>query len=269
MAAIYHHVDAFTHEPFRGNPAGVCLLEQPRDPAWMQHVAAEVNLPETAFLRPLGENEWELRWFSPATEVELCGHATLASAHVLWEKGHAAPDKPIRFRTLYRGVLTCRREDDSGWIVMDFPADPPKPASPPPALIEALGGVEFAQAARSRDDWIIEVPQEKVVLAVQPDFEALKRIEGMRGCAVTARAARDDFDIVSRFFPPSLGVNEDPVTGSVHAALGPYWQPRLNRSTIRAYQASPRSGALRISLRGDRVDLAGQALTVLQGTLTA
>jgi PhzF family phenazine biosynthesis protein len=256
-------VDAFTDRPFAGNPAGVCILPAPADPVWMQDVAREMNLSETAFLVPRSDG-FDLRWFTPATEIDLCGHATLASAHVLWEDGHLAPGTQARFHTK-SGALTADRRDP--WIEMDFPATSPKEFPAPRGLAEAVG-VTPRFVGRSRFDYLLEVGDEDTVRAVQPDFTALARVEA-RGVIVTSRAATSDYDFVSRFFAPRAGIAEDPVTGSAHCALAPYWVAKLGRPELVGYQASPRGGVVRVRLAGDRVVLGGQAVTVLRGDLTA
>jgi PhzF family phenazine biosynthesis protein len=256
-------VDAFTDRPFAGNPAAVCILPAPADAGWMQHIASEMNLSETAFLHPDGDG-YHLRWFTPAVEVALCGHATLASAHVLWEEGHLAPDRQARFHTK-SGLLTADQRGE--WIELDFPATGPTPAPPPPGLTDALG-VEPSYVGKSRFDYLLEVATEDGVRALQPDFGGLARVEA-RGVIVTARARMPGFDFVSRFFAPRAGVAEDPVTGSAHCALGPYWQGRLGKAEFTAYQASARGGIVRVRVQGDRVRLGGRAVTVLRGELTA
>jgi PhzF family phenazine biosynthesis protein len=262
-------VDAFTSEPFRGNPAAVCLLPVARDDRWMQSVAREMNLSETAFLvrRPDG---FDLRWFTPLLEVDLCGHATLASAHVLWEQGELAPEETARFYTK-SGLLTAVQRD--GWIELDFPAAPVVEAPAPAGMIEALG-VTPVFAGRSERDNLVEVATEAEVRTAAPDFAALRRIE-TRGVILTSRAATPDpstgpglsFDFVSRFFGPRAGIDEDPVTGSAHCTLGPYWREQLGKAELLAYQASARGGAIRVSVRAGRVGIAGQAVTVLRGEL--
>src|SRR5213596_2097362 len=252
-------VDAFTDRPFAGNPAAVCILPTAAEPAWMQNVAREMNLAETAFLVPRN-GEYDLRWFTPAVEVDLCGHATLASAHVLWEDGHAPAGEEARFRTK-SGLLTARRRD--GWIELNFPATRAAPAPAPAGLAEALGLQGTPRwVGRSRFDYLIEVDSEDTIRALKPDFPALERVEA-RGTIVTSRAATPGYDFVSRFFAPRTGVPEDPVTGSAHCALAPFWSERLKKTEMMAYQASPRGGVIRVRLAGDRVTLAGQAVTVL------
>lgn len=256
-------VDAFTATPFAGNPAAVCLLEGPRDPAWMQAVAAEMNLSETAFVVPRDDG-FDLRWFTPAVEVELCGHATLASAHSLWEERFLDPSAPARFHTA-SGLLTGRR--DGGWVELDFPAKPAQPADPPPGLAEALGAEPVA-VGLSHFDLVVELPSEATVRALAPDIRALGALPA-RGVIVTARAETAPFDFVSRFFGPAVGVDEDPVTGSAHCVLAPYWGERLGRTELVGYQASPRGGVVRVRWLGERVLLGGQAVTVTRGELLA
>ncbi|HYT71569.1 MAG TPA: PhzF family phenazine biosynthesis protein [Gemmatimonadales bacterium] len=254
-------VDAFTDRPFAGNPAAVCLLSAPGEERWMQDVAREMNLSETAFLHP--ENDgYRLRWFTPAVEVALCGHATLASAHVLWEDGHLPRGQPARFHTK-SGLLKADAKGE--WIELDFPATLATPAEPPGGLVEALG-MTPRWIGRSTFDYLLEVESEDVVRRLTPDFAALARVKA-RGIIVTSRATTPGYDFVSRFFAPRAGVNEDPVTGSAHCALTPFWSERLKKTEMTAYQASPRGGVVRVRLAGDRVVLGGQAVTVLRGEL--
>jgi PhzF family phenazine biosynthesis protein len=254
-------VDAFADRPFAGNPAAVCILRAPADQGWMRDVAAEMNLSETAFLHPHADG-WSLRWFTPAVEVDLCGHATLASAHVLWQDGHLPPDAEARFHTR-SGLLTCRR--DGGWITMDFPAKPEQETEPPEGLERALG-VTPKYVGRSHFDLLVEVDSEDAVRALAPDIGLLASVEA-RGVIVTARAADDRYDFVSRFFAPRAGVNEDPVTGSAHCVLAPFWAARLGRDALTGFQASRRGGVVRVRAAGDRVVLSGQAVTVMRGEL--
>jgi len=256
-------VDAFASRPFSGNPAGVCILPAPRDERWMQDVAAEMNLAETAFLHPENEGH-RLRWFTPTVEIALCGHGTLASAHVLWEEGRLPASRQARFHT-QSGLLTADRRGD--WIELDFPATPAAPAPTPPGLAAALGsGIALRWVGRSKFDYLVEVDSEATVRAVTPNLAELEKLE-VRGIIVTGRGTTPGYDFVSRFFAPRAGVPEDPVTGSAHCALTPFWSERLNRSEMTAYQASPRGGVIRVRLAGDRVVLAGQAVTVLRGEL--
>ena len=254
-------VDAFTDRPFAGNPAAVCVLSEAAPEQWMLDVAREMNLSETAFLVP-EDGGFRLRWFTPAVEVDLCGHATVASAHVLWQDGHLPPGAQARFHTRSGLLLADRRGD---WIELDFPAKPAVPAEAPPGLLAALGC--RAQAVmRNEFDYLLEMDSEAAVRAMAPDFAALKRIEA-RGVIATARASAAGFDFVSRFFAPAVGVDEDPVTGSAHCALGPYWGRRLGKTGMTAFQASARGGVVRVRLAGERVILGGQAVTVMAGEL--
>jgi PhzF family phenazine biosynthesis protein len=254
-------VDAFTSRSFAGNPAAVCVLPAARDEAWMQNVAREMNLSETAFL--VRQNDgFQLRWFTPAIEVALCGHATLASAHVLWECGHLKRGEQARFHTL-SGLLTADQQGD--WIEMDFPVKPEEQADPPPRLTEALGA-EPKYVGRNKFDYITELESDAVLRSLKPNFSLLSELP-VRGVIVTARSETAGFDFVSRFFAPGSGVNEDPVTGSAHCCLAPYWAKRLGKTEFLAYQASPRGGVVRVRLNGDRVLLGGQAITVLRGEL--
>ena len=256
-----YQVDAFTNEPFTGNPAGVCVLSEPKDDTWMQNVAREMNLSETAFLlrQPDG---FRLRWFTPAVEVELCGHATLASAHILWETGLLAHQESERFHTL-SGLLTAERWRDA--IELDFPATPDEPAEAPPGLAEILGA-KVMNFRSSRFDHLVELESEAVVRGLRPDFSRLKSLP-VRGIMVTSRASAPGFDFVSRFFGPAVGIDEDPVTGSAHCCLGPYWSQRLGKTEMLAYQASARGGVVGVTVMGDRVRLRGQAVTVMVAEL--
>lgn len=254
-------IDAFTDTPFRGNPAAVCMLSEPRDDRWMQDVAREMNLSETAFLRPAAQpNEYALRWFTPAAEVDLCGHATLASAHMLWEHGYADPERPLRFHTR-SGVLSAERQ--GGWIEMDFPATPVTPCAAPAELAAALGGVAARFIGCSHFDLLVELESAEMVRALAPDLTQLARIDA-RGVIVTSRADTDEHDFISRFFAPRVGVPEDPVTGSAHCSLAPFWAERLGRDALVGHQASARGGVVRVRHAGDRVRIAGQAVTVLR-----
>lgn len=257
-------VDAFTDEPFAGNPAAVCVVERARDERWMQALAREIGLSETAFVEPRGE-EFGLRWFTPAVEVDLCGHATLASAHVLWEEGRLPPERPARFRTR-SGALSARRLDD-GWIGLDFPATPAAAREAPDGLAEGLGARPGWAGRTSQGDWVVELEDEAAVRALAPDMRRLAEIE-MRGVIVTAAATTDGADYVLRFFGPGSGVDEDPVTGSAQCALGPFWAERLGRDALVACQVSPRGGWLRVRADGDRVGIDGRAVTVLRGEVS-
>jgi PhzF family phenazine biosynthesis protein len=261
MGLEYTLVDAFTDRPFRGNPAVVFLLPSARDADWMQAVASEMNQPETAFLVESGDG-YHLRWFTPAVEIELAGHPTLASAHWLWESGRLAPEEAARFHTR-SGLLTAKRRD--GWIRLDFPATPAAEQQPPPGLAEALG-TEVMWTGRSTFDLLVEVASEATLRALQPNLTALSRYP-VRGVIVTAKAASKPYDFVSRFFAPQSGINEDPVTGSAHCCLGPYWASKLGKTRLFAYQASARGGELRLEAGATRVALHGQAVTVAAGRL--
>ncbi len=261
MAIPLFHVDAFTDTVFGGNPAAVCLLEPPAEVDWMQSVAREMNLSETAFLVPGGER-FDLRWFTPGMEVDLCGHATLASAHVLWETGTVEEATAIAFSTR-SGVLSAARAGD--WIELDFPADPPVEKPPPPGLEAALGArpVWFGESDNYQ---FAEVGSEEALRSLAPDFRALAALVPV-GITVTARPSAARWDFVSRFFAPGAGIDEDPVTGSAHCQLAPYWSERLGKDVMLAYQASTRGGVVRVACRGERVELAGRAVTVARGAL--
>ena len=263
MSQRFTQVDAFTATPFAGNPAAVCVLDRPRERAWMQHVATEMNLSETAFLLRRHDG-YSLRWFTPAVEVELCGHATLAACHVLWEEGHLGPSEEALLHTA-SGVLTATRQGE--WISLDFPTRPERPVEPPPELIRALA-VEPVYVGKNVYDYLVQVADEATVRALDPDQLTLKRL-GVRGVMVTAVASTPGFDFVSRFFAPGAGVDEDPVTGSAHCCLGPFWQERLGKPELVAYQASRRGGVVRVRVAGDRVVLGGQAVTVARGEILA
>ena len=257
-------VDAFAERPFTGNPAAVCLLDAPAPEAWMQDVAAEMNLSETAFVVPTdprGE-AFALRWFTPEIEVDLCGHATLASAHVLFESGALARGAEARFDTA-SGRLTVRHLGDG--LAMDFPATPPAAEALGPAFADLFGPSLWT--GRTRFDLFAELASEAAVRQLVPDHAAIARL-GARGVILTARADADaPYDVVSRFFAPGSGVPEDPVTGSAHCAIGPYWASRLERDTVACYQASRRGGHVAVTVRGDRVELVGRAVTVSRGEL--
>ena len=258
MTQLIYQVDSFTDRAFSGNPAGVCLLPDPAPVEWMQNVAREMNLSETAFL-VRQTNGFKLRWFTPAAEVRLCGHATLASAHILWQTGVLAPGEQARFHTL-SGLLTARQRAD--WIEMDFPARPPQAVQPPAGLAEALGTI-FQYVGRDTDNYLVELESEAAVRTLKPDITALAKLP-VRGTIVTARATDSRFDFVSRFFAPAVGVSEDPVTGSAHCCLTPYWAGKLGKTEMTAYQVSARGGIVQVCLAGTRVLLSGQAVTVMK-----
>lgn len=256
-----YQVDAFTDRPYAGNPAAVCLLEDERESDWMQAVAAEMNLSETAFVRRCGEG-FALRWFTPTIEVDLCGHATLAAAHTLWQTGIVHSGEPIAFQTR-SGVLTCTRRDEL--IVLDFPATPAHETDAPPGLLEALG-VNATFVGKSKLDKFVLIDSEATLRALTPDFARLREIP-MRGVIVTSPSGDPRFDFVSRYFAPAAGIDEDPVTGSAHCCLGPLWSERLGKRDMTAYQASRRGGIVHVRVAGDRVLLGGRAVTVLRGQL--
>jgi PhzF family phenazine biosynthesis protein len=259
-------VDAFTDRPFAGNPAAVCLLDQEAVEVWMQNVAAEMNLAETSFVVPTGKaNEFHLRWFTPTVEVDLCGHATLAAAHTLLEQGRASQKTPIRFQTK-SGELTCER--DGNMITLDFPATPPSESVDPKIANELLSTlhIQASFVARSRFDLFVVVDEPEMVIDLQPNFDRLGKIQ-TRGIIVTAKSSDSRSDFVSRFFAPRCGINEDPVTGSAHCCLAPYWSERFGREKLIGYQASRRGGFVRTQVAGDRVKLSGNAVTVFEGKL--
>ncbi len=261
MGIPVFQIDAFTAKVFSGNPAAVCLLEEEAEAEWMQSVAAEMNLSETAFLVPQ-QDGFELRWFTPTTEVDLCGHATLASAHVLWEEGQLAQNDTARFHTR-SGLLTAKLQDDL--IELDFPSTPADPIEPPEVLSDLIGSVpKFV--GRSRFDLLIELIDAGELSELDPDFMGLSSLP-VRGFIVTAKSDVPEYDFLSRFFAPAAGVQEDPVTGSAHCALAPYWAEKLGKNEMTAFQASKRGGVVTVKLAGDRVKLRGQAVTVMRGEL--
>lgn len=269
----FHLVDAFTESPFAGNPAGVVVLDGPAPEAWMQQVAAEVNASETAFVHPSEHGGWQLRWFTPSVEVDLCGHATLATAHVLWSRSIATG--PLRFATRSGDLYA---EQDGAWIWLDLPAWPVRDHPAPPELELALGGVAHTYlgrtggAAGDRDgvqpNDVVELVDEDAVAGLVPDLAAVARL-GSAGLIVTAASAGGDDDLVSRYFAPNVGVDEDPVTGSAHSTLGPWWAERLGRRELEARQLSARGGRLRLRVDGDRVQVGGHAVTTIVGEITA
>ena len=262
MPNVIYQVDAFAERPFTGNPAGVCVLESAVQETYMQAVASEMNVAETAFLVRRDYGAYDLRWFTPTVEVDLCGHATLASAHILWEERRLTPGETAKFHTR-SGVLTAWREGET--IRMDFPSEPVVASEPPAELVASLG-VASTFAGRNRMDWLVEVADEAAVRAVRPQLPGLAAL-GVRGVIVTAASAKPERDFVSRFFAPAAGVDEDPVTGSAHCALAPYWAQKLGKVALVGYQASTRGGIVECAVRGDRVVLGGRAVTVLRGTI--
>jgi PhzF family phenazine biosynthesis protein len=261
VAQTIYTIDAFAGKAFAGNPAAVCLLSNPAPEGWMRDVAREMNLSETAFLVPKDDG-FNLRWLTPTTEVELCGHATLASAHILWETGVLPANEQARFHTL-SGLLTADRKGD--WIELDFPAKPEETANPCDELVKGLG-MTPRYVGKSQFDYLVEADSERAVRSLDPDFTLLKRANA-RGVIVTARAEGGEFDFISRFFAPAAGLNEDPVTGSAHCVLGPYWAKHLGKSEFLAYQASARGGVVKVRVVDGRVKLGGQAVTVMRGEL--
>jgi PhzF family phenazine biosynthesis protein len=265
MSIPLFQVDSFSAKPFRGNPAGVCLLDRPAPAAWMQNVAKEMNLSETAFLVP--ESGWfRLRWFTPRAEVKLCGHATLASAHILWEEGILPLGAEARFQTR-SGRLTALRR--GLWIELDFPARPVssrRPSWAPKAAAALNLKSKPVFIGMSEEDAVVEVKDERTVRSLQPNSAELRRLPA-RAVAVTSRASLKGFDFVSRFFAPAVGVDEDPATGSSHCALTPYWAAKLGKPEMLAYQASERGGVLKVRLEGKRVKIAGQAVTIFRAAL--
>jgi PhzF family phenazine biosynthesis protein len=261
MPVPLFHVDAFADCPFSGNPAAVCLLPSWKDDRWLQAVGREMNLSETAFLVRNADG-FDLRWFTPKAEVDLCGHATLASAHVLWQQNLANPGDVLRFSTR-SGLLKAVRKGDA--IDLDFPLEPDASAEPPDNLLSALG-VSAQYVGKNRFDYVVEVESEQVLRRVAPDFKLLGMVP-CRGVIVTSRSADPQFDFVSRAFFPRLGVDEDPVCGSAHCCLGPFWQRRTGKNNFVAYQASARGGVVTVRLARDRAFLGGKAVIVAKGEL--
>jgi PhzF family phenazine biosynthesis protein len=266
MPFPYTIVDAFTAVPFAGNPAAVYILDAPRTDSWMQRVAREMNLSETAFLLPEGAG-YRLRWFTPAAvEIKLCGHATLGSAHVLWETGRLAHNDATHFFTLSGELIAAR---DGEWITLDFPQNAPAPCDLPDGLEAARGVRVLGAYGNVAEKLLVEVADATTVRSINPDITALKRLP-VRGTIVTAPGDEPGIDFVSRYFAPAVGVNEDPVTGSAHTVLAPFWMDRFAKvpgTTLVGHQLSPRGGIVRVALRDDRVLLGGQAVTVARGEL--
>jgi PhzF family phenazine biosynthesis protein len=263
MRQIITQVDAFTDTPFAGNPAAVCVLPAPQNDRWMQQVAQEMNLSETAFLIKQDDG-FNLRWFTPAVEVPLCGHATLASAHVLWSEGYLSTYDVARFHTK-SGLLIAKRQDE--WIELDFPVNRSQAAIAPPQLSEALG-VNYTSVYQNSLCYLVELESEDVVRQMQPNFQLLKTLP-VDGVIVTSKTNPDSqYNFISRFFAPRLGIDEDPVTGAAHCCLAPFWRDRLGKNAFLAYQASSRGGVVKLYYDGgDRVLLSGQAVTILRGEL--
>lgn len=256
-------VDAFAERAFTGNPAAVCLLSSGLPDASLLAIAGEMNLSETAFLLGRTDGSYDLRWFTPAVEVDLCGHATLASAHVLWQDGHLAPNADARFHTR-SGELGARQAN--GRIVLDFPAQPAHAAPPPAGLLEALGVSAPRFVGPNATDWMVQVESAATVRSLRPNFFALKSVHA-RGVMVTAPGEDGGIDFVSRFFAPASGIDEDPVTGSAHCCMGPFWAEQLGRRSLVARQLSTRGGTVHVEVDGPRVRLGGTAVTVMRGEL--
>ncbi|MEL6260061.1 MAG: PhzF family phenazine biosynthesis protein [Cyanobacteria bacterium J06626_6] len=258
-------VDAFSNRPFQGNPAAVCVTDTPLEENLMQAIAQEMNLSETAFLVPI-EGGYHLRWFTPAAEVDLCGHATLASAHVLWQEGYLSADATAKFSTK-SGWLSAKQDGD--WIAMDFPSQPVTANQYiMPQLVKALCCHSNIRAVSKNDtNYLVELQSESAIGSLQPDFSEMQKLP-VQGVIATAAADSGECDFVSRYFAPAVGVDEDPVTGSAHASLAPYWQEKLGKSSMVAKQISARGGILRISCQPEnRVQISGRAVTVLKGKL--
>lgn len=256
-----YQVDAFTNQAFHGNPAAVCILQEEKDDKWLQGLAAEMNLSETAFIKEKNDG-FNLRWFTPRSEEELCGHATLASAHILWRTGELKSSREAKFYTK-SGILTAKKSGE--WIYVDMPAEPPEQVKPPANLIKGLG-VTPRYTGRNRLDYIVEIGSEQRLKELAPDIEKLKKID-TRGIIVTSKSRSGKYDFISRFFAPNLGISEDPVTGSAHCCLAPYWAEKLGKYKFMAYQASARGGEIKANLIKDRVMLGGESITVMEGDL--
>lgn len=262
MSRKIYVVDAFASKPFTGNPAGVCILDKPLENEQMQKIANEMNLAETAFITKV-EGAFNLRWFTPVKEVELCGHATLSAAHILWEKFNVNKDKSLIFSTLSGDLVSSFKD---GKIILDFPTIDTTEAQPPEDLFASIGSSDPVWIGKGTFDYLVEVKNENAVRVIKPDFQTMIKLDA-RGIIVTAKSSDPNYDIISRFFAPKAGVNEDYVTGSAHCALGVYWQKRIGKSTIRAYQASARGGELEVEVLGTRTLLKGSAITIMENTL--
>jgi PhzF family phenazine biosynthesis protein len=263
MGIPIYQVDAFTRRPFHGNPATVVMLSEAKPDDWMLAVAQEMKHSETAFLLKQ-EVGYNLRWFTPTNEVDLCGHATLACAHILYETGRQKPEEIVRFSTR-SGLVTARRSGTR--IEMNFPTKPVEPVQPPDGLLQALGGLAPRYVGHSGEDYLLELENENLVRMLQPDLAQLKALPLVKGVLVTATSDSSDYDFVSRFFSPVEGIDEDPVTGMAHCMLGPYWGTKLNRAAFTAYQASKRGGEVRLRVDGNRIFLSGEAMTIFTGEM--
>jgi PhzF family phenazine biosynthesis protein len=262
MGTVLFQVDSFSAEPFKGNPAGVCLLAGDREAEWMQNVAAEMNLSETAFVRRRADGSFDLRWFTPLCEVDLCGHATLAASHVLWETGLIEPGETAQFTTR-SGPLSAGRKED--WIRLDFPAVTSEPAKSAKALERALG-VEALAVLKHQFGTLVETGSADAVRSASPKLPALAKVAGDIHI-VTAASDVPEYDFVSRVFCPRIGIDEDPVTGAAHCCLGPYWKSKTGKDDFTALQVSSRGGLVVVRVRGERVELEGQAVTVFRGEI--
>jgi PhzF family phenazine biosynthesis protein len=263
MTQIITQVDAFTNNLFTGNPAAVCVLPTPQDDVWMQNIAQEMNLSETAFLVKQNDH-FNLRWFTPTVEVPLCGHATLASAHVLWSEGHLSSDEVARFYTK-SGVLVAKLQGE--WIELDFPVNHSQATVAPPELGQALG-VPYKSVCQNALGYLVELESEELMRQIQPNFQLLKTLPISDVIVTSLTPSDSQYDFVSRFFAPGLGIDEDPVTGAAHCCLAPFWRDRLHKDELLAYQASSRGGVVKVYYDGsDRVFLSGQAVTVMRGEL--
>lgn len=259
-----YQVDSFTNKPFSGNPAAVCLLHKQLEDTKLQHIAAEMNLSETAFLLEQ-PNGWNLRWFTPTTEVDLCGHATLASAHILWETGELKQSETATFQTK-SGILTAGKFDD--WIMLEFPREEEVECNTPEILKRAINDTPFLYVGKNRLDYLVELESEETVKNLNPDFSFIEQLDA-RGVIVTARSSSNEYDFVSRYFCPKIGIKEDPVTGSTHCALSPYWSKKFQKKELTGYQLSERGGAVKVVLKEKHVGIGGQAITVLKGEIVA
>jgi PhzF family phenazine biosynthesis protein len=263
MNQIITQVDAFTNTPFKGNPAAICVLDSPKSESWMQNIAQEMNLSETAFLFKQDDG-FNLRWFTPTVEVPLCGHATLASAHVLWSQGHLLPNQEARFYTK-SGILIAKLAND--WIQLDFPVNLSQPVEVTPELSEVLG-VTIKSVVQNSLGYLVEVKSEELVREMQPNFQQMKTLTKADIIVTSIANADSEYDFVSRFFAPALGINEDPVTGAAHCCLAPFWRDKLGKDEYLAYQASSRGGVVKVYYPGEnRVFISGQAITVMRGEL--
>jgi len=262
MKTPIYQVDAFTSKPFCGNPAAVCILSEEPSDSWKQSIAAEMNLSETAFIRR-GNKDFSIRWFTPTIEVPLCGHATLASAHILWQEKHVPQDEPITFQSK-SGILTANLEGE--WICLNFPAYPVEKVAVPSGLEDALGCKVRSVYQNSQRYFLVELNSEQTVRKLSPDFNLLGQGK-YGGVIVTAQSGSDSCDFVSRFFAPDFGIDEDPVTGSAHCCLCPFWTKRFGETELIGHQVSKRGGVVKVRLQGDRVAILGQAITTLKGEI--